>query len=449
MATQQNFNAKAEEAKLRQLVEDILKQAKNKGATATAVGAAADAGFSVNVRMGEVDTIEYQQDKSFGITVYFGQRKGSASTSDTSQKAIEQTLQAACDIAKYTSEDPYSGLADKALMAVEFPDVDSYHPWDISTEQAIERAKQCEAKGMASDRRIKNSEGVALSTIAASHVYGNSHGFIGVTSSTRHTMSCVLVAEQGDEKQRDYEFSTVRDAVDMLPIDSIASTAAKKTVQRLGSKPISTRTTPVIFSANLAKSVIGSLVAAVSGGNLYRQSSFLLDSLGTQVLPNWLNLTEKPHIKKALGSSAFDAEGVATKEQALVKQGILEHYVLGSYSARKLGLQTTANAGGVHNLIVDHSGLGFEELVKEMDTGFLVTELIGQGVNIVTGDYSRGAAGFWIEKGEIVQSVEEVTIAGNLKDMLLGIEKIADDVDMRGNIRCGSMLINQMQLAGK
>jgi PmbA protein len=262
-------------------------------------------------------------------------------------------------------------------------------------------------------------------------------------------MSCVLVAEQGDEKQRDYEFSTVRDAVDMLPIDSIASTAAKKTVQRLGSKPISTRTTPVIFSANLAKSVIGSLVAAVSGGNLYRQSSFLLDSLGTQVLPNWLNLTEKPHIKKALGSSAFDAEGVATKEQALVKQGILEHYVLGSYSARKLGLQTTANAGGVHNLIVDHSGLDFDELVKEMDTGFLVTELIGQGVNIVTGDYSRGAAGFWIEKGEIVQSVEEVTIAGNLKDMLLGIEKIADDVDMRGNIRCGSMLINQMQLAGK
>lgn len=444
-----NLDVDAEGIKLQALVKEIIQQAKIKGASQAEVGAASDTGFSINVRLGEVDTIEYQSDKSIGISVYFGKRKGSASTSDISQEAIEQTLQAACDIAKYTSEDPYNGLADKELMAFNYPSIDAYYPWDIDTDQAIELAKRCESQGFKVDNRIKNSEGVSVATSAGVHVYGNSHGFIGTLPMTRHSISCVLVAEAAGTKQRDCEYTIARDPLSLTSIEKIAAAAAKKTVNRLGAKSISTRNTPVVFSADLAKGIIGCLVAAVSGGNLYRKSSFLLDSLGQTVLPKWLTIIEKPLVKKTLGSAPYDAEGVATKEQTLVEQGTLMRYVLGSYSARKLGLKTTGNAGGVNNLVVSHKDLSFEDLLKNMGTGFLVTELIGHGVNIVTGTYSRGGAGYWIENGKISHPVEEVTIAGNLKEMLLNIEDIAGDVDDRGNIQCGSMLIKNMQLAGK
>lgn len=447
--TKTSFDEKKEEAQLKALVQDTLAQAKIMGASQAEVGAGSDNGFSVNVRLGEVDTVEFQRDKSLAVTVYFGKRKGSASTSDTSKEAIMQSLQAACDIAKYTSEDSCNGLADKELMADRYPDIDAYHPWSIDPEQAIELAKSCEAKAMAEDTRIKNSEGATVSSHAGVHVYGNSHGFLGSIPNTRHNMYCVLVAEDASGMQRDYEYSAARDPLDLMSIETIAKAAAHKTVSRLQSKPIKTQSTPVIFAADVAKGLFSSLVSAVSGGNLYRQSSFLLDSLGQQILPTWLSLVEKPHMKKAMGSAPFDSEGVLTVERPLVANGILEHYVLGSYSARKLGLKTTANAGGVNNLIVTpDESLSFMELLSKMDRGLLVTELIGHGINLVTGDYSQGAAGFWVEKGKISHSVEEITIANNLRHMFMGIEAVAEDIDVRSNIRTGSVLIDKMMVAG-
>ncbi len=444
-----NFDVVAEEKQLRELVSDILQQAKTLGATQAEVGAASDNGFSINVRLGEVDTVEFQRDKSIGITVYFGQRKGTASSSDISREAIKQTVEAACDIAKYTSEDPCNGLAEKELMAFDYPDIDAYHPWSLDPITAIELARQCEAIGMTFDKRIKNSEGSSVSTNQGIQLYGNSHGFIGKVASTRHNFSCVLVAEDASGMQRDYEFTTARDPMDLWSIEEVGKKAAKRTVSRLQARSISTRNTPVIFAAEIAKSIFGSLVAAVSGGNLYRETSFLLNSLDTQVVPAWMNIMEKPHIQKALGSAAFDSEGVRTKEQSLVEKGVLQHYVLGSYSARKLGMKTTGNAGGVNNLIVENSNTTFQGLLKQMGTGLLVTEVIGHGVNITTGDYSRGAVGFWVENGEILFPVEEITIAGNLKDMLLGIQAVSNDVDVRSNIQTGSVLINNMMLAGQ
>lgn len=443
------FDAVKEGAELQQAVSEILAQAKALGATQAEVGASSDNGFNVNVRLGEVDTVEFQRDKSIAIAVYFGQRKGTASTSDTSKEAIQQTVQAACEIAKYTSEDPCNGLAEKELMAFDYPDIDAFHPWSIDTEDAIKLATDCEARAMSIDKRINNSEGASVSTSAGVHVYGNSHGFIGQVASTRHNLSCVLVAEDASGMQRDYDYTVARDPLDLASVDYIAKSAAERTVSRLQGRPISTRNTPIVFAADIAKSIFGCLIAAVSGGNLYRESSFLLHSLDTQVLPAWMNIFEKPHMKKALGSSAFDSDGVRTQEQNLIESGILRHYVLGSYSARKLGLKTTGNAGGVNNLIVAHSNKSLKELLKQMHTGFFVTELIGHGVNITTGDYSRGAAGFWIENGEIAFPVEEVTIAGNLKTMLMGIQLIGNDVDVRGNVRTGSMLVDNMMLAGR
>lgn len=443
------FDMISEGAQLQQTVAEILAEAKALGATQAEVGASSDNGFTVNVRMGEVDTVEFQRDKSIGISVYFGQRKGSASTSDTSKEAIQQTVQAACDIAKYTSEDPCNGLAQKELMAFDYPEIDAFHLWSIDTDEAIQMALACEATGMAVDKRINNSDGASVSTTAGVHVYGNSHGFIGKVPSTRHSISCVLVAEDASGMQRNYDYTTARDPQDLLSLESIAKSAAERTVSRLQGRAISTRNTPVVFAADVAKGLIGCLVSAVSGGNLYRESSFLLNSLHKQVLPTWMNITEKPHLKKALGSAAFDSEGVRTVERSLIENGILQHYVLGSYSARKLGLKTTGNAGGVNNLIVEHSNKSLKELLQQMHTGFFVTELIGQGINLTTGDYSRGAGGFWIENGEIQFPVEEVTIAGNLKDILLGIQAVANDVDIRGNIRTSSILIENMMLAGK
>lgn len=443
------FDVHAETKRLQTLVTDILSQTKQLGATQAEVGASSDNGFTVNVRLGEVETVEFQSDKSIGITVYFGKRKGSASTSDTSAAAVQQAIAAACDIAKFTSEDECNGLADKDLMAYNYPDLDLYHPWSITTTEAIALAQTCEAKGMAFDKKIKNSEGASVSTHAGVNVYGNSHGFLGVVPATRHDITCVLVAEDNSGMQRDYDYSLTRDPLNLTSVEKIAESAAKKTVARLQARSLSMRKTPVIYAADVAKSLIGALLSALSGGNLYRQTSFLLNSLGKSVMPEWITLIEKPHMKKTLGSSPFDSEGVLTRECALIDQGVVQHYILGSYSARKLGLKTTGNAGGVNNLIVNHSNISFNELLKQMDTGFLVTELIGQGINITTGDYSRGAAGFWIEQGKIVHPVEEVTIAGNLKDMLQGIAAISNDVETRGNICTGSILINEMMLAGR
>lgn len=446
---QSQLDIKEQSKKLEKTLKMALEYARKKGASETEVSAGISAGFEVNVRLGEVDTLEYEQDKSFEITVYFSKRSGSTSTSDLSEASIQMAIDKACDIAKYTSEDPCSGLADKSLMAFDYPDIDIYHPWNIDPQQAIEMAKRCEALGMQMDKRIDNSEGAHVSTHEAISAYANSHDFIGMIPGSMHNIGCVLVAKEGKSMQRDYDFTMARDPAKLTDTQIVAQQTADKTLKRLGAKPISTRTAPVIFSSELARGLIGTFAAAVSGSNLYRESSFLPDSLNTQVLPGWMTLEEKPHEKNVLGSSPFDADGVATKNQILVKEGILQHYILSNYSAKKLGLKTTANCGGLHNLQVSCYNLSLQDLLKQMDTGFYVTELIGHGVNIVTGDYSRGASGFWVEKGVTVQPVEEVTIAGNLKNMLMNIVAIANDIDERGNIKCGSILLDAMKIAGK
>lgn len=438
-----------EQDKLRELAESILQRAKSLGATSAEVDANIDSGFTATVRMGEVDTLEYQHDKGIGITVYFDRRKGSASTTDTSGESIQQTLQAACDIAKYTEEDPFNGLADKERMAFEYPDLDLYHPWDIEPQQAIDMALECEAKAMAFDKRIVNSEGATVTTHQGINIYGNSHGFLGAFPTSRHSAYCVLVAEEAGKMQRDYEYTTSRDASDLVPLKEIANEAAKKTVSRLQARRVKTQKAPVIFKAEVAKSLLGNFISAISGGNLYREASFLLNSVGQKIFPDKFTISEKPHLKKALGSAPYDDEGVLTYERDIIKQGMLEAYVLSSYSARKLGLQTTANCGGVHNLCINTSDKNLNELIKTMDTGLLVTETIGHGVNIVSGDYSQGATGFWIEKGEIIYPVEEITIAGNLKNIFANIVDIANDTDLRGNIRTGSMLVSEMMIAGE
>lgn len=439
----------AEEQRLRKMAEKLLEAAKKAGATSAEVDVSVESGFTTTVRMGEVDTIEYQRDKGVGITVYFDQRKGSASTSDTSSKSLQETLQAACDIAQYTTSDPYSGLADKSLMATECPDLDLYHPWSITPEQAVELAKVAEAKGRAVDTRIINSEGASVSTNRGLHLYANSHGFIGVRPSSYHNFCCVLLAQDKKGMQRDYDYTAARNPLDLESADKIAQSAAKKTIARLSARRLKTCKVPVIFSADIARGLFGSFIAAVSGRNLYRESSFLLNSLGTSLFPEWMVMTEQPHIKGGLGSASYDSEGVRTASRVLVDNGILQGYVLSSYSARKLGMETTGNSGGVHNLMIKTGSDDLAQLLKNMGDGLLVTEVMGQGVNMVTGDYSRGASGFWVEKGEIAYPVEEFTIASNLKEMYRGIQGIATDVDQRGNIQTGSVLIDEMMIAGE
>lgn len=442
-------NITTEQTRLKELTETILAEAKRQGASAAEVGTSQGNGISVNVRMGEIDTLEYHRDKSVGITVYFGQRKGSASTSDTTIEAIKSTVAAACNIARFTAEDPFAGLADASLMAYGYPELDLYHPWNITAEEGIKLATQCEQLAMAEDKRITNSEGASLSTYQGVSAYGNSHGFIGVCASSRHSLSCVLIGQEAGAMQRDYEFTTARDPLDLDPIAKVARSAAFRTVRRLGARRIKTQKVPVIFAAEIAGSLIGGFLAAISGGNLYRQSSFLLDYLGKQVFPDHIHIYEQPHIKKALGSSPFDNEGVLTKDSDIITNGILQRYVLSSYSARKLGMQTTGNAGGVHNLFISTSDKDLSALLQQMDTGLLVTELMGEGANIMNGDYSRGAAGFWVEKGVIQYPVEEITIAGNLKDMLANLVLVGNDVDKRGKILTGSILLEQMMVAGE
>lgn len=436
------------EAELQELVATILAEAAAQGADQAEVSASVDAGLSVSVRKGELENLEFNQDRGFGITLYVGARKGAASTSDASPQAIRDTVAAAKRIANYTQDDPCNGLADAALMPTSSPNLDLFYPWDITPEAATEMAIECEAAGLAFDARLTNSDGAQVSRQQATRVYGNSHGFIGVNSGTRQGISCVLIGEDGNGMQRDYWYSVARDAHDLQSAQQVGLQAAERTVERMSPRKAPTGKFPVIFAPNMAAGLFGHLIGALSGGALYRKASFLLDSMGEQVLPDWLSLIERPHLPKALGSANFDADGVATREQALVRDGVVAQYLLGSYSARKLNMTPTGNAGGVHNLDVDSSRAPTANLVGALGRGLLVTELMGQGINTVTGDYSRGAAGFWVENGEIAYPVAAVTVAGNLKDMYRAIEALGDDVDYRSNVRSPSVLLGEVMLAG-
>ena len=433
---------------LKEQVAEILAEAKRQGASACEVSVALDQGLSTSVRQGEVETVEFNRDQGFGITLYVGQRKGSASTSASGPEAIRETVAAALAIAQHASEDSYAGLADAALMAKDLPELDLFHPWDITPEQAIEKALACEAAAFAADARIRNADGTSLSTHQGCRVYGNSHGFIGGYASSRHSLSCVMIAEGDGQMQRDYWYDVSRIGQDLADPASIGHKAALRAASRLGARAVPTCEVPVLFAAELASGLFASFLGAISGGNLYRQSSFLEGSLGTQVFPEWLSLEERPHIKQALASAAFDGDGLATYQKHFVENGIVSSYVLGTYSGRKLGMPSTANAGGVHNLFVSHGAEDQAALIRKMDRGLLVTELMGQGLNMVTGDYSRGAAGFWVENGVIQFPVQEVTIAGNMRDMLRQIVAVGADVELRSNIRTGSVLIEKMMVAG-
>jgi PmbA protein len=438
-----------DQAALEAAVSESLQLARAKGASDAEAGASTQTGLSVTVRLGEIETLEYQRDRGLGVTVYFGKRKGSASTSDLGRAAVADTVEKACSIARFTAEDDCAGLPQERLLARSYPDLDLSHPWAIEPERAIELARGCEAAALAVDKRVTNSEGAMLSTHKGLRVFGNTRGFLGGYPSTSHSVSCAVIATQGAEMQRDYWYTAARDWQTLEPADAVGRQSATRAVERLGSRKIATRKAPVLYVPELSRGLIRSFVGAVSGGSQYRKSTFLLDAVGETVFPAFLNIRERPHIPGALGSSPFDAEGVSTRDRDLVASGVLKGYVLDTYSARKLGLESTGNAGGIHNLVVEPGPHDYEGMVRLMDRGLIVTELMGQGVNLVTGDYSRGAAGFWVEGGRIQFPVHEVTIAGNLKDMLLGIVAAGRDVDLRGAIRTGSLLVEEMTIAGE
>ncbi|MCP4981250.1 MAG: metalloprotease PmbA [Gammaproteobacteria bacterium] len=430
------------------IVADTLKMAQANGATQAEAGLSVSQGLSVATRMGSVETIEHQQDNGLGISVYIGQHKGSASTSNLDAAAIRKTVEAACNIARYTSEDPCTGLADVELMASEFHDLDLYHPWDLEPQSVIDLALECENSALEYDPRIVNSEGASVDLSAGLSVYGNSHGFLQAEHKTRHSISCSVVAESNGSMQRDYWYDISRHPDRLASACSVGEKAAERTVRRLDASKLKTRQAPVLFVPELARSIISSFTSAIGGSAQYRKASFLLDQLGQRVFPEFLQLHEDPFIPQALGSANFDAEAVATSAIRLVSDGVIQSYLLDSYSARKLGLTSTGHASGVHNLTLDSTGKTFEQCLATMHRGFLVTELMGHGVNTVTGDYSRGAAGFWVDNGKLDHAVEEVTIASNLRDMFQGIVEIGNDVDLRGSIRCGSILIENMTIAG-
>jgi PmbA protein len=434
--------------RLAAVIEQVLAEAKKSGATAAEAGVNISQGLSVTVRLGEVETVEHTRDKGMGVTVYFGQRTGSASTTDFSEKALRETVRAASTIAKFTAEDDCSGLADPDRLAKNIPDLDLHHPWNPGTERAIELARAAEAAARELDKRITNSEGGSLSSHEGLEVYGNSHGFLGTVAATRHNLSVSVIAQDDSGMQRDYWYTVARAAGNLESPETVGQQAARRSLRRLGSRKLSTRQCPVLYEAPLATSLLSHFIGAVRGTSLYRQASFLLDALGKPVFADFVRIHEQPHLKGAQGSAAFDSEGVATQSRDLIRDGILQGYVLDSYSARKLKLHTTGNAGGVHNLTIDPGKDDLAALMKRMHTGLLVTELIGFGVNTITGDYSRGAAGFWVENGEIQYPVEEITVAGNLKDMFRRIAAVGSDVDTRGNIRSGSILIESMTVAG-
>ena len=448
MSIERSLTPEAHGADLLALVEIALKEAKLLGASQAEAAVSMDVGLSVSVRLGEVETVEYQRDRGMGVTVYFGTRKGSASTADLSPAGLRETVAKACSIARFTAEDPCAGLADPDTLATVIPDLQLSHPWDITPERACELALECEAAAMDVDGRITNSEGAGVSTHRGVRAYGTSHGFLAAYPGTVHSVSCAVLGTEGDAMERDYWYSTVRDWRELEEVASIGRRSGERAVRRLGARKLGTTKVPVLFSPDVARGLVSHYVGAIRGGSQYRRASFLLDAAGQQVFPDWFAISERPHLPKALASAPFDHEGVATNDRELVAGGVVLGYVLGTYSARKLGLRTTGNAGGTHNLIVAGRGRDFDGMLALMGRGLLVTELMGQGVNGVTGDYSRGAAGFWVEDGRIAHPVHEVTIAGNLKDMYRAIVDVGSDVDVRGGIRTGSILVEEMTVAG-
>ena len=436
-------------ARLQATIDDLLKEAKRRGATAAEAVVSGSAGIEIAVRLGEVETVEHTRDNGLSLTVYFGQCKGSASTSDLSPAAVREAVRAACAIASHTQSDPCAGLADPERLATQVPDLDLYHPWDLPVEEAIRLAVVCEDAARAADPRITNSEGASLSSHFGVQVYGNSHGFIGGYPSTRHGLSCAVIGQDGESMQRDYWWTSARAAADLEDPEAVGRRAAERTLARLGARQIPTCQAPVLFRAEVATGLLRNLTGAINGTSLYRRASFLLDHLGERIFPEFVRIYEEPHLPRGLSSAPFDGEGVATAAKDFVSGGVLRSYVLDTYSGCRLGMPTTGNAGGVRNLHIEMGPLDLPGLLREMGTGLLVTELMGSGINPVTGDYSRGAAGFWVEGGEIAFPVEEITIAGNLKRMYQGLVAVGNDCDFPGSTRTGSWLIDEMTIAGQ
>jgi PmbA protein len=433
---------------LEALVRMALEEAVRQGVDQAEVAASHDIGLAATARLGDVENLEYTNDRGVGVTVYKGSRKGNASTSDIRPEAIREAVGKACAFATFTAEDPNAGLADPALMCAEVRDLDLDHPWSIDASDAIGMAIECENAALEFDPRISNSEGATVSTNRGSHAYGNTHGFIGSYTRTSHSISCVVLGSENGDMQRDYHYTAARDPADLEGLVAIGETAARRAVTRLGARKIKTRRAPVLFIPELARSFVGHAIGAISGGAQYRRASFLLDAVGEKIFPEFVRIEERPHLPKGMASAPYDAEGVETYDRDIIVGGVLQGYILSSYSARRLGLTTTANAGGAQNLIVSGNAEGLEALIRDMGTGLIVQELIGQGVNAVTGDYSRGAVGLWVEHGEIQYPVHEVTIAGNLRELYSRVAAIGRDQDLRGGIRCGSLLVEEMTIAG-
>ena len=435
-------------SEVKDAVSEVLEHAKKLGATAAEAAMSSTSGLSVSTRMGEVETIEFNQDGGLGISVYVGNNKGSASTADLNPKTLRTVVEKAIDIAKFTSDDPFNGIADKELLEFAPLDLDLYHPWEVSPEQGIELCHQAEQAALNADERIVNSDGASFSSHQGLRVYGNSHGMIAGYPRTRHSISTMVIGKEGEQMQRDSAYTIARHKDDLNDAAKVGLEAATETLAKLNSQKLGTMKVPVIFRADIANSLFGHLVSAIGGGALYRKSSFLLDSLGTKVFSDCVNISERPHLLRGLASSPFDAEGLKTVDREIIQGGELQTYLLASYAARKLSMTPTGHAGGIHNWLVEQTHADLKALLKTMGTGLLVTELMGQGVNTVTGDYSRGAAGFWVENGEIQYPVSEITIAGNLKDMFKAVVGLGGDIERRGGIQTGSVLIEQMQVAG-
>ncbi|NZA28060.1 metalloprotease PmbA [Luteimonas sp. SJ-92] len=434
--------------RMRETAQRMLALARAAGASQVEVSCTEERGLTVGVRMGEVETVEATRDRGIGLTVYFGRRKGTASTADLREESLRATVEQACAIARFTEEDPAAGLADAALMAGEVRQFDTWHPWALDAERAAALALACEAGGRDYDARIANSDGASVGSGESLSVYANSHGFTGVDRDTQHSIGCGLIAGRGDRMQRDGWYSIGLAEGDLDAPVAIGRKAAQRALARLDPRPVPTGKYPVLFAAEMARSLVGHLLGAVSGGAQYRRASFLLDSVGERLFPEWMTIRERPFLMRGFRSTSFDDDGVATRESPLVEDGVLQRYVLGSYAARKLGLRTTGNAGGVHNIEVASNAGGFEELVRGMGRGLVVTELMGQGVNPVTGDYSRGASGLWVEDGAVAHAVDGITVAGNLRAMFGGVEAVGNDVDPRSHIRTGSIMIGRMTVAG-
>ncbi len=435
-------------SELTAIVEQTLAEAVAQGVDQAEVAVSHDLGLSATARLGEVESLEYTNDRGIGVTVYRDQRKGSASTSDLSTEAIHEAVRKACTFASLTATDQFAGLADAALMCRAVPDLDLDHPWHLDSSTAIEMAIRCEQSAVKSDRRIQNSEGATVSSDRGVRAYGNTHGFVDAFRKSSHSVSCAVLAVEGDEMQRDYYYTAARDAGDLEDIVAVGEKAAHRAVARLQARKIKTTRAPVIFVPELARGFIGHAIGAISGGAQYRKASFLLGAAGETIFPEFVWIEERPHLAKGMASAPYDAEGVATYDRDIVAAGVLRGYVLSSYSARRLGLATTANAGGAQNLIVRGEGGSLAAFTEQMGTGLIVEELIGRGVNGVTGDYSRGAVGHWVENGEIQFPVQEVTIAGNLRDLYKRIAAVGSDQDLRSGIRCGSVLVEEMTIAG-